>query len=227
MRARSGFWRFRRSRPLAASLPMTDAERRTMTAGWFVAQIIGRIRIPAAPYAEPVRIYDDAAERWLDFPSPLLTPPSEFKASYDWLPAVLESILLAMAQSHQPPMMASLRPYQALRELFDANPHDPASGIVQLSAVQLLREFVESGSSGTGLASRVPTIAAAATPADRIAATEEWLGTIRDIAAAYLPAGAPGASPDGSFSAIATRGKAAKTPLFRDLAPECSGQRRR
>ena len=216
---RAGFWRHRRSRPLAASLPMTDAERRTLTAGWFVGQIVGRIRIPAAPYAEPVRIYDDAAARWLNFPHPLLTPPSEFKASYDWLPAVLESMLLAIAQSHEPPVMTSLRPYHALRELFDSTAQDPASGILQLSSVQLLREFIETGVSGPGLESRVATIAATATPADRVAATEEWLTKIRDIAAEYLPA-APGASPDGSFTTITTRSKAAKTPLFWDLAPE-------
>ncbi len=107
---RAGFWRYRRSRPLPASLPMTDAERRTMTAGWFVGQIIGRIQIPAPPYTEPVRIYDGDAGQWLHFPNPLLTPPSEYKASYDWLPAVLESILLAIAQSHEPPLMSSLRP---------------------------------------------------------------------------------------------------------------------
>ena len=224
---RAGFWRLRRSRPLAASLPMTDAERRTMTAGWFVGQIIGRIRIPLAPYTEPVRIYDDTAERWLDFPSPLLTPPSEFKASYDWLPAVLESILLAMAQSHEPPMMASLRPYQALRELFDANPHDPASGILQLSAVRLLREFVESGSSGPGLASRVPAIASAGTPTDRVAATQEWLATIRDIAAEYLPAGHPGRRPMGASPPSPPAGKGPRRRSSGMWRPRCSGRPRR
>jgi hypothetical protein len=217
---RTGFWRYRRSRPLAASLPMTDGERRTLAAGWFVGQITGRIRIPLAPYTEPVRIYDDAAARWLNFPHPLLTPPSEFKAGYDWLPAVMESILLAMAQSHEPPVMTSLAPYHALRALFDATPQEPASGILQLSCVQLLREFIEAGVSGPGLESGVPAIAAAATPADRVTAINEWLTKIRDVAAEYLPIGVPGASPDGTFTTIPTRSKAAKTPLFRDVAPE-------
>jgi hypothetical protein len=217
---RTGFWRYRRSRPLPASLPMTDAERRTMTAGWFVGQIIGRIQIPAPPYNEPVRIYDGDAGQWLDFPNPLLTPPSEYKASYDWLPAVLESILLAIAQSHEPPLMSSLRPYQVLRGLYDSNSQDPASGILQLSAVHLLREFVTTGSSGHGLVSRLTRVAAASSPAERIDAAVGWLSRVRDTAAEYLPAGSPGASANGAFSTIPARAKAANTPIFRDMAPD-------
>lgn len=217
---RAGFWRFRRSRPLPASLPMTDAERRTMTGGWFVGQIIGRIQIPSPPYTEPVRIYDGDEGRWLTFPNPLLTPPSEYKASYDWLPAVLESILLAIAQSHEPPLMSSLRPYQVLRELFDANSQAPASGILQLSAVHLLREFVATGSSGPGVISRLTTVAAASTPAERTDAATKWLGRVRDTAAEYLPAGSPGADPNGAFTTITARAKASNTPFFRDMAPD-------
>jgi len=217
---RAGFWRYRLSRPLPASLPMTDAERRTMSAGWFVGQIIGRIQIPAPPYTDAVRIYDGDAGQWLSFPNPLLTPPAEYRASYDWLPAVLESILLAIAQSHEPPMMSSLRPYQVLRELFDANSQDPASGLLQLSAVHLLREFVATGSSDPGLVSRVTSVAAASTPAERVAAATDWLGRIRDTAAEYLPAGTPGARGNGAFSTIPARGTATKTPIFRDMAPD-------
>ena len=139
---RGTFWRYRRARPLSASLPMTDDERRAMTAGWFLGQIVGRIQIPQSPYAEAVRIYDADAGHWLNFPNPLLTPPSAFIATYDWLPAVLESILLAIAQSHEPPVMRSLRPYSVLRELYDAHSQDPASGIVELSASEVLREFL-------------------------------------------------------------------------------------
>ena len=217
---RAGFWRYRRSRPLPASLPMTDAERRTMTAGWFVGQIVGRIQIPAPPYKEPVRIYDGDTSQWLHFPNPLLTPPSEYKASYDWLPAVLESILLAIAQSHEPPLMSSLRPYQVLRAMYDANSQDPASGILQLSAAHLLREFVATGSSGPGLVSRVTRVAQASTATERIAAAKEWLGRVRDTAAEYLPAGTPGAGANGTFSTIPARSTATRTPIFRDMAPD-------
>ncbi|MUL85848.1 MULTISPECIES: tubulin-like doman-containing protein [unclassified Mycolicibacterium] len=217
---RGAFWRYRRSRPLSASLPMTDAERRTMTAGWFLGQLLGRIQIPASPFTDPVRIYDGDDNQWLNFPNPLLTPPSAFTASYDWLPAVLESSLLAIATSHEPPVMRSLRPYGVLRALYDSHSQDPASGIVELSASALVREFLKTGTSGPGISSRVGPIAAAQTAEDRQAAAETWLGNVRDVAAQYLPADSPGATPDGAFSTVATRSKAAKTPIFRDLAPD-------
>ncbi|OBB97456.1 tubulin-like doman-containing protein [Mycolicibacterium peregrinum] len=217
---RGAFWRYRRSRPLSASLPMTDAERRTMTAGWFLGQMLGRIQIPASPFTDPVRIYDGDDNQWLSFPNPLLTPPSAFTASYDWLPAVLESSLLAIATSHEPPVMRSLRPYTVLRALYDSHSQDPASGIVELSAAALVREFLKSGTSGPGITSRVGPIAAAQTAEDRQAAAETWLGNVRDVAAQYLPADTPGATPDGAFTTVATRSKAAKTPIFRDLAPD-------
>lgn len=217
---RGAFWRYRRSRPLSASLPMTDAERRTMTAGWFLGQMLGRIQIPASPFTDPVRIYDGDDNQWLSFPNPLLTPPSAFTASYDWLPAVLESSLLAIATSHEPPVMRSLRPYTVLRALYDSHSQDPASGIVELSAAALVREFLKTGTSGPGITSRVGPIAAAQTAEDRQAAAETWLGNVRDVAAQYLPADTPGATPDGAFTTVATRSKAAKTPIFRDLAPD-------
>ena len=217
--ARGPFWRLRRSRPLSASLPMGDDERRTMTAGWFLGQITGRIQIPPSPFTEPVRIYDDENSTWVPFPNPLLTPPSEFTAAYDWLPAVLEGILLAIAASLEPPVMRSLRPYRVLRELYDANSQDPASGIVELAAVARLADYLRDGSTGQ-LVSRVPDVAAAGTPTERADAAVAWLTTVRDLAAQYLPAGHPGASPGGAFTTVATRAKASKTPIFRDLAPD-------
>jgi hypothetical protein len=217
---RTAFWRFRRTRPLQASLPMTDAERRAMTAGWFLGQISGRIEVPPSPYTEPVRIYDDNNQRWLPFPNPLLTPPSQFGASYDWLPAVLESILLAMAQSHEPPVMRSLRPYRVLRELFDANSQDPASGILQLSAVGRLVDFLRGAPEEQRHVSRIPEIAAARTADARAAAATEWLTTVRNLASEYLPVTGNRAAKRGRYSVIGSRAKAGKTPIFRDLAPD-------
>jgi hypothetical protein len=86
--------------------------------------------------------------------------------------------------------------------------------------VALLREFILTGSSADGLGSRIDSVAAAATPAHRADAAEEWLLTIRDISAEYLPPGSAGAAAGGAFATIATRLKAAKTPIFRDMAPD-------
>jgi hypothetical protein len=199
---------------------MTDDERRAMTAGWFLGQVVGRIQIPQSPYTEAVRIYDADTGHWLNFPNPLLTPPSAFIATYDWLPAVLESILLAIAQSHEPPVMRSLRPYGVLRELYDAQSQDPASGIVELSATEVLREFLRTGATAPGVTPRIETIAAATTLEERATAVEEWLTTVRDVAAQYLPTDMPGSVPGGTFTSIPTRATASKTPIFRDLAPD-------
>ena len=166
-----------------------------------------------------MRIYDADVGHWLNFPSPLLTPPSAFIATYDWLPAVLESILLAIAQSHEPPVMHA-RPYGVLRELYDAHSQDPASGIVELSASDVLREFLVGNAAVPGVTPRIETIAAARSPEERAAAAQEWLTNVRDVAAQYLPGDMPGAAPGGVFTSIPTRSTASKTPIFRDLAPD-------
>jgi transposase InsO family protein len=215
---RATFWRYRRTRPLPASLPMSEAERRAMTAGWLLGQVLGRIQIPPSPYAEPVRIYDDENQRWVAFPHPLLTPPSQFTASYDWLPAVLESSLLAIAQSHEPPVMRSLRPYRVLRELFDSNPQDPASGIVELAAAGRLVAFLRDGCGAHQ--SRIPQVAEARTASQRADAAVDWLTKVRKLAAEYLPSGTAGAAANGRYTTIETRAKAGKTPIFRDVSPD-------
>ena len=43
---------------------------------------------------------------------------------------------------------------------------------------------------------------------------------IRDVAAQYLPADAPGATQGGAFTSVPTRATASNTPIFRDLAPD-------
>src|SRR4029077_17950893 len=84
----------------------------------------------------------------------------------------------------------------------------------------VLREFLATGAAAPGVTPRIGTIAAAETPAERAAAAEEWLTSVRDVAAQYLPADMPGATPGGVFTSIPTRTKASKTPIFRDLAPD-------
>jgi hypothetical protein len=116
--------------------------------------------------------------------------------------------------------MRSLRPYGVLRELYDVHSQDPASGIVELSARDVLRDFLATGAGAPGVAPRIETIAAAQTPAERASAAEEWLASVRDVAAQYLPADMIGATPGGVFTSIPTRSTASKTPVFRDLAPD-------
>ena len=219
---RKGFWAHRRSRPLAASLPMGEVERRAMISGWFVGQITGQLRLPEPPYDEAVEIWDAENRRWIQFPNPLLTPPSQFLAkSYDWLPAVLESFLLAIANSHRPPVLSSLRPYQLLRGLYDSTPEEPAAGLLEVAAIQTLSSWLGTGRTVSGSPSRVPNIALGATPEDRLKFATEWLESIRALAGDHFMApDKAGNAGGGVFSQITSRHEASSTPLFRDLADD-------
>jgi hypothetical protein len=218
---RESFWRYRRARPLEASLPMGDTERKTMAAGWFVGQMTGRIQIPDAPFDQPVQIWDDVKSKWVSFPNPLLTPPSRFVATYDWLPAVMESILVAFAQSHQSPAMSSLQPYHVLRSLYDGSDQQAASGLLDVSATIPIAQWLVNGQTAGGRPSRVTGAADALTIDERAAAAVAWLGNVRDLASHhFVEAGIYGAQGGGEFVVINNRQVASGTPIFRDLAPD-------
>jgi len=224
---RQAFWRMRRSRPLAASLPMHPTERRAMVAGWTLGRVIGQVSLPPEPYDEAARVWDGETSAWRSFPNPLLTPPSQFTAEYDWMPAVLESILLAMAQSHEPPVMSSMLPYRALRRIYDSSAEDEVSGVHGLAARTHLSRWLRSGDTGTGLASAVENTGPGVTIDERAESLRAYLQNNRDFAGThYLPAGPrpePGLPPapgGGVFSTITIRDQASATPIFRDLAPD-------
>jgi hypothetical protein len=219
---RDSFWQWRRARPLDAALPMGDAERRTMVAGWLLGQIIGHIRTPSAPFNQPVQVWDGAG-RWAAFPHPLLTPPKNFVAKYDWLPAVLESVLLAIAKSHEPPVMGSLRPYRLLREIFDDAPQGPATGITRDTrsgrrniATWLVRpDAVGGDASAVSRADEVTDID------ERAKLATTWLRAIQKMAGEhYMAPGEDSAPGGGTFSRIDNRDVASGTPMFRDIAPD-------
>ncbi len=177
-----------------------------MTAGWFLGLVLGRIRIPAPPFIEPVRVWSASDSAWLDFPNPLLTPPSRFGANNDWLPAVLESVLLAMAQSHQQPVMSSLYPYRALRSIYDATLEDPARGINEISAKAAMTDWLRTGDTQTGWPSAVPESGHASTIEERSAKTIEWLDRLNAFAGHhYMAPGEGGAAGGGTFSLITSR----------------------
>lgn len=219
---RKNFWSQRRSRPLAASLPMGNDERQALVSGWFIAQITGRLRLPEPPYTSAVEVWDEENGRWCQFPNPLLTPPSQFLAkSYDWLPAVLESVLLAVANSHQSPVLSSMRPYNLLRSIYDTSLEEPASGLFEITAVDDLAQWIARGETKSGMAGRVPEVTAVSSMEERYENTKKWLGSIRDLAGVHFMEpeflGAPGG---GTFSKIPNRKLASATPLFRDIAPD-------
>jgi len=215
------FWQWRRARPLAASLPMHESERRAMTAGWFLGLVTGQVRLPAEPYNEPVRVWDGASSSWLDFPNPLLTPPARFLANNDWLPAVLESVLLAMARSHESPVMSSMAPYRALRAIYDASPEKPASGILEVSAKAVLTDWLRTGNTGTGWQSQVADTGPDVSIDARAKHAISWLTTVRELTGQhYVAPGRDGATGGGVFSTITLRDQASQTPIFRDIAED-------
>ncbi|MFT4126563.1 MAG: tubulin-like doman-containing protein [Gordonia sp. (in: high G+C Gram-positive bacteria)] len=222
---RAAFWTHRRARPLPASLPMTPEERRTMVGGWLLGRTIGMISIPEAPYTQAARVWDGAARRWLPFPTPLLTPPADFLAEYDWLPAILESVLLAIAASHQPPAMSSMHPYRALRRIYDAAEQNTSSGLdaEQQAARTNMTQWLRTGNTGTGVASIIADTGEDVdvdTRADRLAA---YFTQYRAFVGQHFirPGdGDPPAPGGGVFSTITVRKQATKTPFFRDLAPD-------
>jgi hypothetical protein len=109
-----------------------------------------------------------------------------------------------------------------VRGLYDHPELGPASGIIEISAIQKLATWLAEGSL-TGMPPRVPSVAAAQSPEERRDAAKEWLlgsGGPGDLAERhFVPPSTPGAA-GGSFSVITSRSQAAQTPYFRDLAPD-------
>ena len=229
---RGRFWQWRRSRPLAAALPISDAERYAMVAGWFIGELVGQVRAPAPPYADdpgPTEIWDPDISRWIPFPHPLLTPPHDFVADYDWLPAVLESVLMAIARSaeqgaDQAPF-ASMRPYVLLRGLYDRGDEGPVGRVMQRAAERTVLEWLQTGRTATGSEPRVlPQASTLATVADRATAASNYLTGVHDVVGTdYMERGAMDAPGGGVYSHIDRRDQAAWTPIFRDLSPDIYG----
>lgn len=219
--AREEFWLHRRARPLEAALPMTEVERRTMVAGWLLGLVVGQIRIPPPPHTDPVRVWDPADRRWVPFPHPLLTPPDNFIADYDWLPAVLESVLIALARSHEPPVLSSMRPYELLRAVYDDSAHGPASGLSTHSRSGRARAVEWLAGSGSGAQSAVPGADQATDPEERLRQAVGWLTDIRTLAGKhYMQPGRDDAPGGGTFSVVRSRAVASATPAFRDVAAD-------
>ncbi|MDK8768016.1 tubulin-like doman-containing protein [Corynebacterium freneyi] len=221
------FWELRRARPLPAALPLTNDERRAMVAGWHIGVLTGRIYISGlGTAAAAAHIFDDAQEEWVPFPQKLLTPPTKFRGNEDWMPAVIESVLLAYADVQTAPpggrIGDSLRPYRLLRELYDDGAEGPTTGAVDHSVVKVLAEWLATGKdpqSDTGTSPHGSTLA------ERKAKAEEVLRTARAKAANFLSAtgraALPGARPtDRPWSYVVDRRIAAEMPLYRDLADD-------
>lgn len=219
------FWTLRRARPLAAALPMSREERRTMIGGWFIGQITGKIYIRGANEPDGLAyIYSDKKNTWLPFVKHMLTPRTKFKADYDWLPAVLESIFVAYANVQEIPMGGqigdSLQPYMLLRGLYDDGDQGPTTGGIAISGVRVLHEWLKDGQDRVHGQSPY-----GATKEERKQNAENYLKQWQQLSLNFIeknPMGAlPGSMPEGRpFARVTDRNVASSMPLFRDIAED-------
>lgn len=226
--SRKEFWRAKRARPIQAATPMSDAERRAFIGGWYIGRIIGYMDFPATldtpDNNSPVKVYDDSEGNrgWLSFPDPLLTPPSNFRNVFDWLPAVIESAPLAWTKAGVTPLLDSYRPYRVMRALFD-DADNPSEVGRTLKGTRLLARWLATGERKSGTRLMIKGTGPDVTPEERLAAVKTWLERQREIAMEYVPtdkllrdqlsvqASRPVADVD-------SRELAARIPLFADVA---------
>ena len=145
-------WKLRRARPLTGALPLSNDERKAMVAGWILGLAVGRVLVYNQGEKDArAYVFDAKHNEWLKFPHPLLTEPGNMRNPVDWMPAVIESVLLAYADSHNKNghggLAGSLIPYRVLRGIYDDSNYQPTnkdSGI-QHPAVKVMAEFMRTG----------------------------------------------------------------------------------
>jgi len=116
---RQGFWTNRRARPLTEAIPMAPEQVNKLVRGWFVSQLINlRTATKDQSRGPKISIFDREMRKNVDFPHPLIGLRSEsIVQNADLLPAVLESLGLAMAQCNQLSNLTPLEPYWAMIRL--------------------------------------------------------------------------------------------------------------
>lgn len=153
------FWDKRRTRQLPYAVPLAPEYREAIVKGWWLARVMGDIRglddVVAGKGPVSLRIGD----RWISFPFPLLGP-SPWRRE-EVLPAVLESLPLALVMSTSKKDLSPLEPYQRLLALGAPR----AAGMGPAALHSDVEAWVETGRGG---ASDVPDeIANLASPDDR------------------------------------------------------------
>jgi len=216
------FWQWRRTRRLPAAIPATDAARRAMIGGFFVGRLTGQIRIPGEGYTTTVDVWDPAKRAWQPFPERLLTDPEGQRDPRDLLPALLESLVIAMAACHSRPDLGPLLPYRRMRELFDDTPNAPFGGDPsRISAARHLGHWIATGTSPSGtLPSAANAGAATGSAETRQAAVLGYLTKFRGfIETEYLARGELGAAGGGTYSSL-DHVRLSDVPLFHEIAPD-------
>ncbi|HCD4227131.1 TPA: hypothetical protein NBQ01_000333 [Corynebacterium striatum] len=218
------YWSERRTRPLAAALPITETERQAMVAGWIIGRITGRIYISDQDTDKAAaHIFDDTpggVNGWVPFPNPMLISPRRMVKKSDWMSSVLESIFIAYAKVQKNGLYgfgSSLYPYQLLRGLYDNGKDFAHSGASTHPLVHRLAEFLRDGNvPGRGVVG--------STIQDRYESFVAKLDRHVRNADHFIPGGMnslPGQGMDDKpYATIRRREVASATPYYRDLAPD-------
>lgn len=230
--ARRNFWTWRRSRRLPGALPMGDEQRAACIGGWFVARLTGLLRFPQEHPGNTVDIWNDVTGTWLPFPQPRLT--SRLQEPVDLLPAVLETMIIAMAQCHRSPDLAPLLPYRKLREIYDSDPATPTGNALattgptifepvtdgRLAAQQHLERWFRTGSSPNGWTPSAQAGSPSDTPEERQKKTVDSLHAYREtLGREFLARGDLGAPGGGRYSVV-QRYTISSFPLGHELAAD-------
>lgn len=113
LEGREEFWRWRRARPLQEAVPLHPETLTQMIRGWFVAGLLGQVR-QDAPVAVYVPASSSGAAGFVPFDDPLLVGNSQ---GPETLPAVLESLVLALLRVNTQESLDPMRPYLRLLDL--------------------------------------------------------------------------------------------------------------
>ncbi len=118
---RAEFWRWRRSRPLPEALPMAPSAISAMVRGWFVAGSLKQLEL--SPSGVKIFVPSEVGRggAYADFPWPPLQATSH--DSPDVLPALLESISLAMVAVNTSESLDAIKPYARLAQLGQGDEH--------------------------------------------------------------------------------------------------------
>lgn len=109
------FWRNKRARPLIESLPIARPRLERLAAGWYAGLLLGRVQHADGPgqSGRRIQVFDVKIEGWAAAPHPLLSRTARDAAV---LPALLESLPIALAECG---VTKNLEPLRAYRELID------------------------------------------------------------------------------------------------------------
>jgi hypothetical protein len=167
---RRGWWSMRRAMPLTQHLPVAPEVLQLQVKGWFLAGLLGlRLHEDGSAGRGPrVSVWDPREKNYAIFPHPLLGIYEDSPKNMEILPAVMESLLIALVRVNETQSLTPLVSYQVLRYLGE-NSH------------KYLRDWITTGQLPTKDTPDVLKTVKESTPTDRQQKVLENLETNRMV----------------------------------------------